>query len=138
MIALICNRGCRHEERWCPTSIEHDRCERCDRDGEPTCDVARFVVENFADCQRRFSRHNCGHLTGFSRRAFAALVHLADAAQVADPTNRTGIMTAITAVLTCRSVREHPSFARDMIDDDSIAKSVLWALRDIDSKGGGQ
>lgn len=122
---LVCNRGCKHTERWCATAIEHERCSACmNSDGEFRCDVARFIEDNAADCSRRFMRHSCGHLTGFTRRAFAALVHLADAAQVADPSNRPGMMTAIAAVLTCRSVRENPSFARAMIDDDSITREI--------------
>ena len=120
MSTLTCNRGCKHDERWCSSSIEHDGCAKCERDGEPMCDVGRFVFDNFADCQRRFSRHSCGHLTGFTRRAHAALVHLGDAANVADESNRPGVISAIAAILTCRSIREEPSFARSMIDDDRV------------------
>lgn len=118
MTSLTCNRGCKHEERWCLSSIEHEGCDKCERDEEPTCDVGRFMFDNFADCQRRFSLHSCGHLTGFTRRTHAALVHLGDAANVADDTNRPGVLAAIAALLTCRSIREEEHFARKMIDSD--------------------
>lgn len=125
MTMLTCNRGCKHEGRFCDTSNEHDGCSNCERDGEPTCNVGRFVFDNFADCQRRFSLHSCGHLTGFTRRVHAALVHLGDAAQVADHTNRPGVISAISSLMTCRSVREEMQFARSMVDDDRISDEAI-------------
>lgn len=130
---LVCDRGCKHTERWCATAIEHERCSACmDSDGEPTCNVARFVEDNAADCSRRFMRHSCGHLTGFTRRAFAALVHLADAAQVADNTNRPAVMNAISSLVMARSVREDFAFTKAMIDDDKIADEALLFLRIVE------
>lgn len=120
MIALTCNYGCTHEGRACNVENEHDTCAKCITDGWHRCNVARFLEENAADCSRRFMRHDCGHLTGFTRRAHAALVHLGDVANVADDTNRPGVIAAIAALLTCRSIRTQREFASRMIDDDRV------------------
>jgi hypothetical protein len=114
MNTLTCSNGCKHEGRWC----DDEDCTACVRDGAERCNVAKFARDNFADCQGRFALHDVGHMTGFTRRAFAALVHLGDASTVADPSNRPGVIAAIAAILTCRSMRELPDIARDMIGDD--------------------
>lgn len=103
---LTCRHGCKHEFAGCET----EGCTRCDTE-RSSCDVAAFVDNLRAECQHTFARYaDVGFLTGFTRRAAAALVHLREAWCVADEHNKPGVEAAITSLMHTRSMRSDMRF----------------------------
>jgi len=82
-----------------------------------------------ADCTKTLRDvGGAGFLTGFSRRALAALIHLRDAWCVADATNAPGIEVAMRAILNTRSMSERldelKPFVVHTLDEGQAA--LLW------------
>lgn len=69
------------------------------------------------DCTRTLEAVPTAHLTGFSTRAAAALVHLREAWIAADHENRRHVVAAIAALLESRSFREPSSYADILLYD---------------------
>jgi len=65
-------------------------------------------------CERTLDDYEAGHLTGFTRRAAAALIHLADAWNQADGSNTPGVVLAIWHLQNCRSLASN-GFAYDQL-----------------------
>lgn len=84
------------------------------------------------DCHETFVRllDQCGFLTGFTRRATAALIHLREAWIAADQTNRPGIETAIRSVMATRSILDRRDEYRDFLVDglDDASAAELWEI----------
>lgn len=126
---MICQHGHDHSFAWCET----DGCTKC-HTTERSCDVSTFLRYNAADCQRTISDVNSGHLTGFTARAVAALVHLREAWIGADPSNRPGVELAIAALFATRSLAEKPHvyleyLLHNLNDDQAKELGVAWMRR---------
>lgn len=125
MTTLKCEHGCTHEGARCQT----EGCTRCNTD-QRTCDVAAFVENNRADCQRTFAARDTSFLTGFTSRAAAALVHLREAWRNADPTNRPSVELAIQALMNARLLRQGTPLFHELLVhslDEDQARKLLAA-----------
>jgi hypothetical protein len=123
--SLKCEHGCTHERAWCETQ----GCTRCNINGRP-CDVAAFVADNRADCERTFAARDTSFLTVFTSRAAAALVHLRQAWCNADPSNRPSVELAIQALMNARSLRQGTPLFHELLVhslDEDRARRLLAA-----------
>ena len=81
-----------------------------------------------ADCTKTLEREGGGFLTGFTRRAAAALVHLREAWVIADYRNKSDVEDAIRALFSTHCLASRPETYRpilcDTLGDEQAAE--LW------------
>lgn len=87
---------------------------------------------DMAECQWSIADlgDNAAPLTGFTRRAIAALAHLREAWLVADNTNRPAIEAAIHILIRARSLTEgvHREIVREILSQGMPGDDDLWTL----------